>query len=160
MADPVSDEAVVVLLAEDETLVRMFAADALQDAGYHVVESRDGLEALAILQLRPEIRALITDLVMPNLDGLSLIKTVRDTKPAVTIVVTTGALPERVEQEFPPDVALLRKPYTANKLVETLEAALQRLSAAPVAVRSIPTMQPGHMHGAGGLAHPLAEPDE
>src|SRR5688572_25249164 len=94
MADARSDEPVIVLLVEDEMLVRMFAAEALQDAGYQVIESRDGVEALAVLELRPEVRALVTDVAMPNLDGLSLIKVLRDTKPALAIVVTTGALPE------------------------------------------------------------------
>jgi CheY-like chemotaxis protein len=160
MADAAPNEPVIVLLVEDEMLIRMFAADALQEAGYHVVESRDGVEALAILELRPEIQALVTDLVMPNLDGISLIKVVRESRPTLAIVVTTGALPEGVEQELPPAVALIRKPYTAGELIKTLERALACVSAAPVALRSIPTMQPGQMHGAGGLAQPLAEPEE
>ena len=57
---------VVILLAEDEMLVRMAATDILQEAGYHVLEARDGVEALAVLEIRNDVAALVTDVAMPK----------------------------------------------------------------------------------------------
>jgi two-component system, response regulator PdtaR len=69
---------VIVLVAEDETLVRLVANDMLTDADYRVVEAQDGQEALAILEEQNTVRAILTDVNMPNVDGLALAKIVRD----------------------------------------------------------------------------------
>jgi two-component system, response regulator PdtaR len=148
----------IVLVAEDETLVRLFANDALTDAGFRVLEARDGQEALTILEAHPGIRALLTDVMMPNLTGTSLVVIVSQRWPEVAIVVTS-ALPR--PPELPAGVRFLAKPYTVNAVVSTVEAAMaEKESAVPVALKSLPTLQPGTMHGAGGLAQPLMEPDE
>jgi hypothetical protein len=64
----------------------------------------------------------------------------------------------------PEDVRFVPKPYTAEALVEALEAALAETaieaSAVPIGLTSIPTFHAGQMHGAGGLAQPLREPEE
>jgi CheY-like chemotaxis protein len=62
--------AVIVLIAEDETLVRMVLSEMLQEEGYQVFEARDGQEALTILELRADVvRAMVSDVTMPNLNG-------------------------------------------------------------------------------------------
>jgi CheY-like chemotaxis protein len=68
-----SDEArpVVILVVEDEMIVRISATDILQDAGFHVVEARDGVEALAILEMRDDVAVLFTDVAMPNMNGVA-----------------------------------------------------------------------------------------
>src|SRR5687768_7462054 len=81
------DTAVVVLVAEDETLVRLLANDILNEAGYRVLEARDGQEALTILELHDDVRALLTDVSMPNVDGISLANIVRGRWPHIAIVV-------------------------------------------------------------------------
>src|SRR5688572_22064074 len=89
---PKSDDysPVIVLVAEDETLVRLLANDMLTDADYRVVEAQDGQEALAILAEQNTVRALLTDVNMPNVDGLALAKIVRECWPHIGVVVTSG----------------------------------------------------------------------
>jgi two-component system, response regulator PdtaR len=156
-----SDEArpLVILVVEDELLVRMSTTDMLQDAGFHVVESRDGVEAVAILEMREDVAAIFTDVSMPNMNGVALAAIVSERWPNVGIVITSGAVPPGVKVELPPGARFLQKPYTAESLLQEIQAVLPRLGA-PVALKSLATMQPGKMHGAGGLAQPLPEPEE
>lgn len=159
---PSSSEAkpVVILIVEDEILVRMSIADILQEAGYHIVEARDGVEALALLEVRDDVAALFTDVTMPNMNGIALAKIVSERWPNVGIVVTSGALPEGVKLDLPAGARFVRKPYENDALLREIAAVAPLTSGSPVALRSIPTMQPGRVHGAGGLAQPLAEPPE
>jgi two-component system, response regulator PdtaR len=153
------DRPVVVLVVEDEMLVRMAATDFLQDAGFHVVEARDGVEALATLELREDVAALLTDIAMPNMNGVALAKIVSERWPHIGIVITSGAVPQELTLELPTGARFVQKPYRIETLIQAIEAVLPSASA-PVALHSIPTLQAGKMHGAGGLAQPLAEPDE
>ena len=157
MPDASDAAGAIVLVAEDETLVRLFANDALTEAGFRVLEAHDGQEALTVLEVHPGIRALLTDVMMPNMTGPSLVVIVSERWPEVAIVVTS-ALPR--PPELPTGVRFIPKPYTAEKVVTEIEAAIaEKESTAPVALKSIPTLTPGNMHGAGGLAQPLPEPD-
>ena len=157
-----SDETrtVVILIVEDEILVRMSIADVLQDAGYHIVEARDGVEALALLEVRDDVAALLTDVSMPNMDGISLAKIVSERWPGVGIVVTSGALPPGVTLDLPSGARFVPKPYRPDTLLREIAAVVPAQGGAPIALQSIPTLQPGKLHGAGGIAQPLAEPDE
>ena len=83
--------AVVVLVVEDETLLRL-ANDILTEAGYRVLDARDGQEALTILEMNNSIRAILTDVTMPNVDGVSLAKIVLDRWPDIGIVITFGTV--------------------------------------------------------------------
>lgn len=153
------DRPVVVLVVEDEMIVRMSATDILQDAGFHVVEARDGVEALAILEMRDDVAVLFTDVAMPSMNGVALAKIVSERWPHVGIVMTSGAIPLGVRLELPANARFLQKPYVADTLVQEITAVLPRMGA-PVALKSLPTLQPGRPHGAGRLAQPLAGPDE
>jgi CheY-like chemotaxis protein len=111
------NQADIVLVAEDETLVRLIANDILTEAGYRVLEARDGQEALALIELHDDIRVLFTDLQMPNLDGVALAKLVMERWPKIGIVVTSGeAAPEELNAIF------VAKPYNT----ETVRAAIVR----------------------------------
>jgi two-component system, response regulator PdtaR len=150
---------VVVLVVEDEMLVRMAATDFLQNAGFRVVEARDGVEALATLELRDDVAALLTDVAMPNMNGVALAEVVSERWPHIGIVITSGAVPQELTLELPAGARFIQKPYRIKTLIQAIEAVLPRASA-PVGLHSVPTLQPGNMHGAGGIAQPLAEPDE
>jgi CheY-like chemotaxis protein len=156
---PEAAKGAVVLIVEDEALVRMSAADILQEAGFHVVESRDGMEALALLEIRDDIAAMFTDIAMPNINGVDLAKIVRERWPQVGVVLSSGALPEGIPQKLPNHVRFLAKPYTPRKLVQAIEAVLPE-TGGPVTIKSQPTLPPGREFGAGGIAHPLPEPEE
>jgi CheY-like chemotaxis protein len=162
MADP-DAPGVAVLVVDDETLVRMYATETLDDAAYQVYEARDGQEALTILEVRGDaIRALITDLAMPNLGGLDLARIVSTRWPEIGIVFTSGYEPPGFRNEMPARARCLAKPYQQAALVEAVEAVVREKASAgmPVALHSIPTLQSGQMHGAGGLAQPLPDKAE
>jgi CheY-like chemotaxis protein len=87
------DRPIVILVVEDEMLVRMSAADVLQDAGFHVVEARDGVQAVATLELRDDVGAVFTDVAMPNMNRMALAK---DRQRALASPdVTTIPMPSR-----------------------------------------------------------------
>jgi two-component system, response regulator PdtaR len=151
---------VVILIVEDEILVRMSIADILQEAGYHIVEARDGVEALALLEVREDVAAISTDVTMPNMNGMALAKIVSERWPNVGIVVTSGALPAGLSLDLPAGARFVRKPYDPAALLHEISAVAPLSSGSPIALQSIPTMQPGRVHGAVGLAQPLAEPPE
>ena len=67
--------------------------------------------------------------------------------------------PVQRELELPDGARFLAKPYSPKQLLQEIQAVLPMVGSA-VAIKSLPTMQPGRVHGAGGLAQPLPEPDE
>lgn len=154
---------VMVLVAEDETLVRMVTVEALEDAGFQVYEARDGQEALTILEVRGHaIRALVSDITMPNLNGLDLARIVDARWPHVGIVVVSAYPPQGIHAAIPSGARFIPKPCREKQIVGAVTAVLSDKAAvaAPVALHSFPTIQPGRIHGSGGLAQPLREPEE
>ena len=115
------DAPVIVLVAEDETLLRLLANDMLTDADYRVVEAQDGQEALAILGAQNTVRALLTDVNMPNVDGLALARIVRQRWPHIAIVVTSG---RPMPAGLPEGARFIGKPYRYKDVLEELEAAI------------------------------------
>jgi CheY-like chemotaxis protein len=84
-------ESTVVLVVEDEPLVRMDMADCLTDEGFEVIEASDADEAIKALEADGRIRLLFTDVDMPGtMDGLKLARFVADRWPPVRIIVTSG----------------------------------------------------------------------
>ena len=81
----------VVLIVEDEFLLRMLALEMIEDAGFDVVDAVNADEAIAILEGRPDIHIVFTDIQMPgSMDGLKLAAFVRDRWPPIKIVATSG----------------------------------------------------------------------
>jgi CheY-like chemotaxis protein len=81
----------VVLVVEDEFLVRMAAIGMVEEAGFEAVEAADADEAIAILEARPDIHVVFTDIRMPgSMDGLKLATYVRGKWPPIKIVATSG----------------------------------------------------------------------
>jgi CheY-like chemotaxis protein len=82
---------IVVLIVEDEVLIRMLLADALRQAGCEVIEAANAEEAFAVLHTSPDPDVLITDVRMPGpVDGFELAAFVRRTKPALKVIITSG----------------------------------------------------------------------
>jgi two-component system, response regulator PdtaR len=87
------DNPVVILLVEDEVLVRMVAADVLSDAGFTILESTNAEEALRLLETRSDVQVLFTDVNMPGApDGLGLAQTVHNRSPEVGILIGSGRI--------------------------------------------------------------------
>ncbi|MBM0206101.1 response regulator [Micromonospora sp. STR1s_5] len=155
--------AVVVLIAEDETLVRMMLSEMLQENGYHVYEARDGQEALTILEVRAEsVRALVTDISMPNLNGLDLAEIVSARWPHMGVVLASGHPPTDIRARMPGGAQFVAKPFREAELLKAVEAVIKTdmVPGPPVPLHNFPLLPAGQMHGAGGLAQPLPEPEE
>jgi CheY-like chemotaxis protein len=110
----------VVLIVEDEFLLRMNAAEMVGDAGFDVVEAGNADEAIAILEARPDIRVVFTDIQMPgSMDGLKLARFVRGRWPPVKIIATSGFV-NVAKDELPEGSRFLPKPYRPEQIVATL----------------------------------------
>lgn len=109
----------VVLLVEDEPLIRMMAADVLTDAGFVVMESEHADAALAMLQNEAEnVHAMFTDIQMPgSMDGLRLAHHTRRHWPWIALMLASGrSRPEKVE--MPEGSRFLSKPYSPTHLLQ------------------------------------------
>ena len=109
----------VVLIVEDEILIRMLLAEALRQADYDVIEAANGDEALSVLHTSPDPDVLITDVRMPgSIDGFELAAYVRRTKPGLKVIITSGhAGPDRAVELAD---AFLHKPYELSAIVARL----------------------------------------
>jgi CheY-like chemotaxis protein len=107
------DQALTVLLVEDEGIIRMASASILEDAGYDVLEAVDAEEALATLNDHPEVDVVVTDVQMPGkLNGLKLIEVIAHDYPQVQTLVTSGRASLKEARESGA-AKFLAKPYTA-----------------------------------------------
>jgi CheY-like chemotaxis protein len=117
----------VVLIAEDELLIRLHAAQIIEDAEFDVVEASNADEAIAILEARPDISVLFTDIQMPgSMDGLKLAAAVKGRWPPIKILATSGLVNVR-QDDLPEGGRFLPKPYDSIQLTETL----RKLAARP-----------------------------
>jgi CheY-like chemotaxis protein len=121
MTGPLDDPRFIVMVADDDTLVRFMISEMLADANYEVVEARDGQEALAILGSQVGIGALLTDVTMPNVDGLALAKIARQRWPHIGVVVTSG---RQVPSGLPDGTRFISKPFSQEKLLHELKSVI------------------------------------
>src|ERR1700693_1465513 len=109
-----------VLVVEDEFLIRVNAAEMIEEAGFEVVEASNADEAVAILEARLDIAVVFTDIQMPGtMDGLELARAVRDRWPPIHIVATSGLVDVR-EGDLPNGGLFLPKPYSPAQIISTL----------------------------------------
>ena len=121
-----------ILLVEDEDAVRAFAAKSLKRRGYEVVEARDGEHALEILEDEPEsFDILISDVVMPGLDGPSLLKEARPYLGRARIVFMSGYAEEEFSDTLSSDldISFLPKPFDIQQLAERVKQELAHVQA-------------------------------
>jgi len=121
-----------ILLVEDEAAVRQFATIALERHGYRVLEAHSAEAALTLLEeLRRPIDLLLTDIVLPGMDGCELAARIGQLRPDVPVLYTTGysdAL-RRTALNNQDDIAFLAKPFTARALLEKTREALDTRAA-------------------------------
>jgi CheY-like chemotaxis protein len=112
----------IVLIVEDEPLLRELAVEFVEDAGFAALEAGDADEAVALLQARSDIAVLFTDINMPgSMDGVGLAHTVRDRWPSIKILVASGQV-RRKQCELPPNSAFLEKPYPLELVIAQLRS--------------------------------------
>ena len=123
------EEDLVVLVVEDEPLVRMYAVDVLEDAGLTVVEAATADEALGILEERTDIAILFTDVKMPgSLDGFGLARVVHERWPKIMILITSGHFRPDENRVVAPG-SFIPKPYPPAKVVATIRDLADRARA-------------------------------
>lgn len=120
MNDPARPRPPVILVVDDEMLLRMLATEHFEEAGYEVIAAENGAAALAALTARPDIQAVFTDVQMPGLpDGFALARAVRKTSPDCAIVVVSGrAAP--VREDLADGVRFVTKPYWGQDVVRLI----------------------------------------
>jgi two-component system, cell cycle sensor histidine kinase and response regulator CckA len=108
-----------VLLVEDEDPVRIFGARALRNKGYKVLEAKSGEAGLEVIRTAEEpIDLLITDVVMPNMDGPALIREVREIHPDMKVIFISGYTEDAFRQRLDSDseIHFLPKPFSLKQL--------------------------------------------
>ncbi len=120
-----------ILLAEDDASLRVFLSTALERAGHSVLPLDDGLEALAAARA-VEFDLLVTDVVMPSLDGFQVAGRAREACPDIKVMFITGfaAVTLRGRDRELKGAKLLSKPFHLRELVERVDAFLKEPATA------------------------------
>ena len=114
----------VVLVVEDEMLLRMRAVDMVEDAGYVPVEAVDADEALTILQSRSDIALLFSDIQMPgSMSGLQLALAVHERWPRIKIILASGQL-KLSKSEIPENSRFFGKPLDSGEMIAEIREML------------------------------------
>jgi two-component system cell cycle sensor histidine kinase/response regulator CckA len=117
-----------VLLVEDEEAVRSFAARALGQRGYHVLEAATGTEALQLFADHDgNVDLVVSDVVMPEMDGPTLMKRLRSERPDLKIIFISGYAEDSFRKNLSEneDFMFLQKPFDLKELAAAVKAALQ-----------------------------------
>ena len=115
-----------ILLAEDDGDMRRFLVKALQTAGYDVVSFDNGLSAYNRLREEP-FELLLTDIVMPEMDGIELARRATELDPQIKVMFITGfaAVALNPDNHAPKDARILSKPFHLRDLVNEVQRLLQ-----------------------------------
>jgi two-component system cell cycle sensor histidine kinase/response regulator CckA len=116
-----------ILLVEDEDAVRMFASRALRNKGYTVLEARHGENALEVLEgHQGRIDLVVSDVMMPGMDGPTMLKHIREQRPSLKAVFISGYSEERLKETFETsnDIHFLAKPFSLKQLAEKVKEVL------------------------------------
>jgi len=119
----------LILLCDDEPLMRQVAGKILKHLGYRVAEAQDGTEALELVKSRgSDIRLIILDMVLPGLPGLEVFREIHQRLPQVPVLLSSGfGRGEGVDRALAEGVAgFLQKPYRAEALAQAVRNALAR----------------------------------
>ena len=114
-----------ILLAEDDNDMRRFLVKALKNAGYDVVSFDNGLSAYHRLREEP-FELLLTDIVMPEMDGIELARKATELDPDLKVMFITGfaAVALNADSQAPKDAKVLSKPFHLRDLVNEVEKLL------------------------------------
>ncbi|WP_264048518.1 response regulator [Methylobacterium flocculans] len=124
MSGPQQSSPSLVLVVEDEGLVRLMAVDMLEDAGFTVIEASSADEAWTVLQSRSDdVGVLFTDIEMPgSMNGFALASRVAECWPHIRLVLTSGRC-RPIACEVPDHGRFVPKPYLADQLLKAFDQA-------------------------------------
>ena len=111
----------VVLVVEDEPLLRMHTVDMVEEAGFPTLEAANAQQAIQLLENRSDIRIILSDIEMPpGMDGITLVAMVRRRWPPVAIILVSGHV-AAADVDIPDGGKFFSKPVRPAELVATLE---------------------------------------
>jgi two-component system cell cycle sensor histidine kinase/response regulator CckA len=114
-----------ILLVEDEAMVRTVAERALTRHGYNVIAFESGESALEFLAEGEPVDLMISDVVMPTMDGPTTVRAARETRPDLPILFISGYAEEQLRKSIDiPNVSFLAKPFSVQQLAETVRDVL------------------------------------
>lgn len=114
----------VVLVVEDESLIRLSAVQFVEEAGFDALEAGNADEAIALLESRTDIKLVFSDVHMPGrMDGLKLVAYIRDRWPPVLLIVASG-FAVVAESDLPVGTSFFRKPYLEGAIVAEMKRLL------------------------------------
>lgn len=116
----------LILLVEDEPAILRLAKTMLERGGYSVVTAETPTQAIELVKQRKDIALLISDLIMPEMNGSELAEAVKSTVPGIRIMFISGHFPEAIEKRMSIDkgIGFLQKPFTMAQLHEKVEKVL------------------------------------
>lgn len=108
------------MIVEDELLIRQYAVEMIDDAGFEAIEAANADEAIDILERRNDIQIVFTDIHMPgSIDGLKLAHAIRDRWPPIKLIVTSGQMTV-AESALPAGGRFFSKPYQPSEIARAL----------------------------------------
>ncbi|HET9464751.1 MAG TPA: response regulator [Gemmatimonadales bacterium] len=120
-----------ILVVDDEGAVRRFAARVLERAGYCVFEARDGAEALELVEQGGRFDVVVSDIVMPRLNGVELMQALSTSKPELPVILMSGyATGALAELGISAPCAILAKPFPAERLLEEVRRCTSKRDVA------------------------------
>ena len=127
MINPSRSSTPSILLAEDEAMLRMLAADTLRDSGYEVIETVDGAAALEVLKSGVRVDLLISDIKMPRMTGYELVEAGLSLRPQLRVLLMTGysqdPMPKAIAEA---NISTLHKPFDFDELPKYVERMINR----------------------------------
>jgi two-component system, cell cycle sensor histidine kinase and response regulator CckA len=126
-----SSEPVTVLVVDDEDLLRHVVCRGLWAGGYRTLEARSGADALHLLDLASHIQLVITDVIMPDIDGRELGRRIAEKRPALAVLYISAYDLHDIFHRGPPyaDTPFLQKPFTPETLLAKVGELLARNAA-------------------------------
>jgi CheY-like chemotaxis protein len=119
-----------ILVAEDDAAVRDYVIETLNELGYRVLSAADGAAALSLLDGNPDVNVLLTDVVMPGLNGRMLAQEALKRSPRLKVLYMTGYSRNAIVHHgrLDPGVDLIQKPFSQNALAQRLRSLLSDAS--------------------------------
>ena len=130
-------DALTILMVEDDQRVRRATTEALEELGHKVLACANGPTALEVLDERPDVDLLLSDIVMPEMTGPELAGHVKERLPELPIVFVTGYARDAIDSEQLSGHAILRKPFTVAALANAVDSAVSQSGDSKAAQPSI-----------------------
>ena len=109
-----------VLVAEDEMFIRLLLVEALEDAGYDILEAKDGLDALRLIENPDGVELVVSDINMPGASGLEVVRHLRQIHPDIPVVLVSGRHEQLGGQPVSDPLRRFSKPFRLASVVDAV----------------------------------------